>query len=94
MYLVNSIYNTIHIGLHFDGLDNFHFLLSGHKVWKIYHPRDVVYADLIVPPRGVLSHGYVTQQDWNHPSSVLSLFDIQTRFSQFGTVHNNKSKSA
>ena len=52
------------VGLHFDGLDNFHFLLSGRKKWKLYHPRDTRHVSLIIPPKQVFPNGYVSQEVW------------------------------
>ena len=58
------------VGLHFDGLDNFHFLLSGHKKWKIYHPTDTPFVDLIIPPHKILPNGYVAQKPWTKSVSI------------------------
>ena len=40
-------------GLHFDALENFHVLLSGHKKVKLYSPADAMKMDYVLPMANV-----------------------------------------
>ncbi len=54
-----------HAGLHYDGLDNMHVLLTGEKLWKLYAPDDARHLQLIIPPNRVFPNGYVAQAQWD-----------------------------
>ena len=76
--------NAGECGLHYDALENFHFLLSGKKKWKIYSPADALKLDYILPILNITEDGDIYQMEWD---GDLKVFNIQTRFSKAQTVH-------
>lgn len=84
--------NSRNCGLHYDAMDNMHFLIQGQKRWTIYSPMDASRLHYIAPVHSVSPDGGIKTQS-ESANLQFEKYGYNPRFSKVGTTRAWQSQT-